>query len=73
MMIYDEFNEHINLLVAQGPLRFSVPDSYLVTATRGLKPSPPLSQVQQQAAAAPDQALGAKAGVRDRLLEEMAL
>ena len=27
MLIPDEFNEHINILVAQGPLRFSVLES----------------------------------------------
>ena len=62
MLIPDEFNEHINILVSQSPITFSVLDSYLVTAARGLNPAPPLSQVQQQAAVTPELVLGAQAG-----------
>ena len=47
MVIEDEFSEYIDLLIAQCPLGFSDLDSYLVTATRGLNPSPPASQTQQ--------------------------
>ena len=63
MVIKDEFSEHIDLLIAQGPLGFSKLDSYLVTATRSFNPSPPASQTQQQqAAAGTDHAAGVQAG-----------
>ena len=48
MVIREEFSEHLDQLIAQGSLGFSMLDSYLVTATRGLNPSPPASQSQQQ-------------------------
>ena len=46
-LIAPEFNEHLEILVSQGPIAFSVLDSYLVTAARGLDPFLPHDQGQQ--------------------------